>query len=71
MVRAEEQVLVCMDRFPVDFNVEPSILLKVYRTVLEVGHNRRHWGDHGTAMLLSVETFVVLEVVVDRQGSNK
>uniref|UniRef100_A0A3Q3VKV9 C2H2-type domain-containing protein n=1 Tax=Mola mola TaxID=94237 RepID=A0A3Q3VKV9_MOLML len=35
VVRVEEQVLVSVSRFPVDFNVEPSVLLKVYRTVQE------------------------------------
>ena len=29
VVSIEEQVLVCVNRFPVDFNVEPSVLLKV------------------------------------------
>ena len=32
-MRVEEQVLVCVCRFLVEFNVEPSILLKVYGTV--------------------------------------
>ena len=38
---------------------------------VEIGYNRRHCGVHHTAILLSVETFVVFEVVVDRQSSNK
>ena len=35
VVRVEEQVPVCVRGFPVDFNVEPSVLLKVYCTVQE------------------------------------
>ena len=35
VVRVEEQVLVRASRFPVDFNVEPSVLLKMYDTVQE------------------------------------
>ena len=34
-MRVKEQVLVCVIRSPVDFNVEPSVLLKVYSTVWE------------------------------------
>ena len=29
---------------------------------VEVGHNRRDWGAHGSLMRLSVDTFVVHEV---------
>lgn len=42
LVRVEEQVLVCVSKFLIDFNVEPSVLLS--------------WEAHGGAMLLSIET---------------